>query len=299
MAAPELKHGRPLDARALLRLVTRVHQAPQAPWLHGEVAKRMAQRLALIRTQPTTVIDWWSHLGAGAPLVARAYPKAHIVAVEPDGHAQAKPSGPWWLPRRWVGRGAEVFSEAALGDRRADLLWANMGLHFTQDVEALMASWRRHVTVDGFLMFSTLGPGSLEHLSKLYRAQGWPPPFAPFVDMHDLGDMLVQAGFADPVMDQEQITLTWASADELLAELRSLGANVDPRRLAGLRTPRWRARLVELLSSTRNAEGRIGLNFEVVYGHAFCPPPRHALAPSASVPLEDMKAMVRAGRRRL
>ena len=67
--------------------------------------------------------------------------------------------------------------------------------------------------------------------------------------MHDLGDMLVEAGFADPVMDQETITLTWPSGEALLAELRQLGGNVDPRRFAGLRTPRWRSRLAEALEA--------------------------------------------------
>jgi malonyl-CoA O-methyltransferase len=91
-------------------------------------------------------------------------------------------------------------------------------------------------------MFSTLGPGHLARAARhLPPARLGPAALLPFVDMHDLGDMLVQAGFADPVMDQELLTLTWADADALLAELRTLGANVSRDRHPGLRTPRWRA----------------------------------------------------------
>jgi malonyl-CoA O-methyltransferase len=160
-----------------------------------------------------------------------------------------------------------------------------------------MSQWHRALAVDGFLMFSTLGPGTLESLQALYRRQGWPRPFAAFVDMHDLGDMLVHAGFADPVMDQEQITLTWPTAEALLGELRGLGGNVDPLRHPGLRTPRWRARLQGALAETADASGRIGLTFELVYGHAFKPAPRPRLAGQTSVPLDDMRAMIRSGRR--
>jgi malonyl-CoA O-methyltransferase len=179
---------------------------------------------------------------------------------------------------------------------RAQLLWANMQLHGAIDPRAMMAHWLRALQIDGFMMFSTLGPGTLPELRDLYTRQGWPPPFAPFVDMHDLGDMLVDVGFADPVVDQETITLTWPSATALLAELRGLGGNLDPLRHPGLRTPRWRARLCRLLAERADSAGRVGLSFELVYGHAFRPAPRARLAPHTELPLNDLRDMVRAGR---
>ena len=122
---------------------------------------------------------------------------------------------------------------------------------------------------------------------------------APLVDMHDLGDMLVAAGFADPVMDQELIVLTWPSAQAALDELRSLGANVDPRRCAGLRTPRWRSRLLQALEEQRQQrdDERVALTFEVAYGHAFRPAARARVAPEARVDLADFQAMARQRRR--
>ena len=158
-----------------------------------------------------------------------------------------------------------------------------------------MVAWQRALDVDGFLMFSTLGPGSLRELVQLYGRLGWPVPMAPFVDMHDLGDMLVQAGFADPVMDQETLTLNWPSSEALLAELRLLGGNIDPHRMPGLRTPRWRARLLQALDSLAGPDGRIALGFEVVYGHAFKAVPRPRMAGETAVSLDDMRAMVRRG----
>jgi malonyl-CoA O-methyltransferase len=224
-----------------------------------------------------------------------------MLAVEPDSirrdataalHAQ-----PWWSPRRWAGAAPTVLTPSELSLGAGQLLWANMGLHAAVDPQAVMQLWQRALAVDGFLMFSTLGPGSLPSLRSLYAEQGWSVPFAPFVDMHDLGDMLVAAGFADPVMDQELITLTWPSAQALLDELRGLGGNVATARFAGLRTPRWRQQLLLALQATADPDGRVGLVFELVYGHAFRPAPRPRLAARTEVPLDDLRAMVRAGRK--
>jgi malonyl-CoA O-methyltransferase len=303
MAEPAGAHHsiRPVDPRALQRVLSRLTATAHAPWLHAEVARRMAERLPVVRQQPETVIDWCSTLGASRDLLARQYPKARLLAVERDAaDADALAPAllrPWWSPRRWAGAGAGALTEAQLPASAGQLVWANMMLHGQADPQAVMAQWQRALAVDGFLMFSTLGPGTLEDLRALYRRHGWAAPFAPFVDMHDLGDMLLQAGFADPVMDQEQITLSWPSADALLAELRGLGGNVDPARHPGLRTPRWRARLLDALAQTADGRGRIGLRFELVYGHAFKPAPRPRLAESTVVPLDDMRAMVRSGRR--
>src|SRR5205814_4613696 len=122
---------------------------------------------------------------------------------------------------------------------------------------------------DGFLMFSCLGPDSLRELRGLYAQEGWPPPAHDFTDMHDWGDMLVGAGFAEPVMDMERITLTWESPQRLLAELRELGANLHPARFPALRGRRWRERLdEELARSLTGADGRLALTFEIIYGHA-------------------------------
>jgi malonyl-CoA O-methyltransferase len=174
-----------------------------------------------------------------------------------------------------------------------------MGLHVQADPVSVLRTWAECLKVDGFVMFSTLGPGSLPELRALYQAEGWGPPLAPLVDMHDLGDMMVQAGLADPVVDQETLTLTWATAADALAELRTLGGNAAGDRFPGLRTPRWRRRIEAALEASghRRADGRVALSFEVVYGHAFKPLPKIRVAAQTAVPLEDMKTWVRGGRR--
>jgi malonyl-CoA O-methyltransferase len=290
----DLRTERAVDRAVLQRVVARQAAAAQAPWLHGEVARRMAERLALVRRRPALVIDWWSHAGASHPLLRRAYPQARLLRVEPAG-APTPGAAPWWSPRRW--RDSPGVTASAVPERQAQLLWANMMVHSVADPGALFAAWRGVLAVDGFLMFSTLGPDTLKGLREIYRDAGWGAAHAPFIDMHDLGDMLVHAGFADPVMDQELLCLTWATPAALRDELRTLGANAEPTRHGGLRTPRWRARLDAALAERAGADGRIGLEFEVVYGHAFVPPPRVAVAAQTRLSAEQLRDMARAGRR--
>jgi malonyl-CoA O-methyltransferase len=300
---PEPPHPRrDVDPRAVARAVARLAESPEPPWLHGEVARRMAERLPMILRTPASVAQWPGHLGASDALLAAAYPKAQRLLVEPDPQlarriAQGAARSPWWSRRRWTVGPPTVTTDADLPAAAVQLLWSNMMLHAVSDPPVLFGRWKRTLTDDGFLMFSTFGPQTLAELHTLYRELGWPPPAAPFVDMHDLGDMLVEAGFADPVMDQEQLTLTWRDADTLLAELRAIGANVSPQRAPGLRTPRWRRRLVEALEGRRDAQGRLAMRVEIVYGHAFNAPPRAKVSAHTEVPFDDLRRMARAGRK--
>ena len=307
MAAAPTPESRPerLDPRALDRAWARLAARPAPPWLHAEIARRMGERLSIVKQVPVHVFDWWSELGGGAALLAQAYPKATVTGVLRPG--SAAPSAPADTPaltatpawRRWLGLGAggsRAIAQSAVPPAQAQLVWSNMSLHWAQDAPTLMREWQRALVVEGFLMFTTLGPGTLVTLRDLYRNHQWGSAYAPWTDMHDLGDMLVEAGFADPVMDQETLRLTWSSPQAALDELRTLGMNTDAVRCPGLRTPRWRDRLLAALGAHVDPQGRVVLEFEIVYGHAFKPVPRVKLAEQTQVGLDDMRAMLSRGR---
>ncbi|MFN3886068.1 MAG: biotin synthase [Aquabacterium sp.] len=294
-------------APALARQIRRLAALPEAPWLHGEVGRRLADKLVPIRIEPAHWVDWSAFLGAGAEAVAARYPEARRWIMEPHAALferslaawQAGQSSPWW--RRWRQASPPVSqADAPRPDGwpadGVQMVWANMTLHASADVPALLAHWHSLLDVGGFLMCSGLGPDTATELRGVYRALGWPLPTVDFIDMHDLGDELVQAGFQDPVMDMERLTLTWPDATAMLAELRTWGGNVAVGRHAGLRTPRWRERLLQALEAhCRRPDGRLGLTVELVYGHALKPLPRPKLAAETRVSLDDMKRMVRHG----
>lgn len=258
----------------------------------------MADRLEWIVRAPPAWVDWEPLAGglAAHALVAARYPKARVHVVETvPRHAQAARlalAEPWW--RRLAGQ-APAVGDTPPAD--AGMVWANMALHRSADPQALLARWHSALAVDGFLMFSCLGPDTLLELRSVYAALGWPPPAQAFTDMHDWGDMLVHGGFAEPVMDMERITLTFPTPQRLLQELRGLGGNLHPGRFAACRGRGWRQTLErELGERLPRVDGQLALTFEVIYGHALKPLPRTRVASEAAVSLGDMRTIL-SGRR--
>jgi malonyl-CoA O-methyltransferase len=276
----------------------------ESPWLHEEIASRMAERLQWFREQPASWLHWEPHLGG-----IRAHKRLRVLLPEAESHIEAQDkqgavallapaAGRSWNPLSW-GRRSQL--KMAEEDTRVDMLWANQVLHLEPQPQRLLRRWNKHINVQGFLMFSCLGPDTLHEIRTVYAAHGWPLPHHPFTDMHDWGDMLVHSGFAEPVMDMERLTLTYSGAAELLKDLRGLGRNLHAGRLPGLRSRQWRQRLTEALDAElpRDVDGRLQLTVEVVYGHAFKAAPRPAKGPAGAttVEIDDMRAMLRAGRR--
>jgi malonyl-CoA O-methyltransferase len=149
----------------------------------------------------------------------------------------------------------------------AGLVWSNLLLHWLDDPLPALAEAHRILEVGGLLMFSTLGPDTLKELRSAF-ADGYAHTQR-YIDMHDLGDMLVACGFADPVMDMEIVTLTYDSFDAMLAELRAAGATCAMRSrrhgLAGRHA--WEA--AKAAYEALRADGKLPATFEVVYGHAW------------------------------
>jgi len=117
-------------------------------------------------------------------------------------------------------------------------------------------------------------------------------------DMHDWGDMLVQTGFAEPVMDMERITLTYETPERLLRELRELGRNFHPARFNALRGRAWKNQLLQVLAQRlpRQVDGRLTLTFEVIYGHALKAQPKVRVSALSAVSEQDMRAMLQGAR---
>ncbi|MDO4592515.1 MAG: class I SAM-dependent methyltransferase [Comamonadaceae bacterium] len=271
----------------------------QSPWLHEEVGRRMEDRLQWICRTPKTWCDWQPVRGGLQvhEMIAQRYPQAqcHVVetAARMQAVAQQRFARPWWSPARWGGVKTSVEMPAPAS---VEMLWANMLLHTQAQPMQMLKAWHEVLAVDGFVMFSCLGPDTVKEMRALYERMGWPAAGHSFTDMHDWGDMLVQAGFAEPVMDMETITLTFATPQRLLQELRELGCNLHPQRFPALRGRAWLEQLQAAIGEylrVDGSEGQLALTFELVYGHAFKPQPRVAVDSESTVSLEQMRSMLK------
>jgi malonyl-CoA O-methyltransferase len=251
----------PKDVRRAFRKAAARYAS--ADFLHAEIRTRLLERLEPVLLDPGTVLD----LGAGPPQatgdLARRYPQARLLAIE------AVPEMLGAGAERWL----PVCADAArlpLPAACADLAVANMLLHWCEDPQAVLSEARRVLRYPGLFGFSTLGPDSLRELRSAWAKVDSYGHVHDFADMHNIGDALIRAGFAEPVLDTERITITYRDIDRLATDLRAVGAgNVAERRARGLTTPaRWAA-MTRAYEGSRNAEGLFPVTIEVIYALAW------------------------------
>jgi malonyl-CoA O-methyltransferase len=252
--------------------------------LQREVAARMLSRLDVVKLAPAAILDAGCGTGEGSLELAARYPDARIVGFDfayPMAHAareRVRRSRSLYqrllAPIVRVGGAGPQFVCADLNALpftgvTFDLAWSNLTLQWVNDLPRVFAEIRRCLKVGALLTFTTFGPDTLKELRAAYARADGHTHVSRFVDMHDIGDMLVAAGYADPVMDMEYLTLTYPTPAAMMRELKALGAtNATRGRAKGLTGRRRFARVVSQLDKL-SVEGRVPATFEVVYGHAW------------------------------
>lgn len=265
-----------------------------------EVNRRLAERLDYMRIAPRRILDVGCGAGHSRALLAARYPKAQWVGVDLSLPMLRGGTTPRRGLARWVGRlrggdAAVVCADAAglpFADAAFDLVFSNLMLHWHPAPHDVFLEWKRVLAVDGLVLFSCFGPDTLKELRQACAATLPRATPMPFIDMHDFGDMLVAAGFATPVMDAERIRLTYASPQELLRDVAALGGNPRTDRNHGLVSGHQARALLAALAAGRDADGRIGLTFEIAYGHAWKPQPRDTA--TTRIAVESLRAQLRA-----
>ena len=287
------QHAAALDRRLVRRAFERAAKTyDAAAVLQREVGARMAERLGIIKLTPAAILDAGCGTGDALGELRTRYPAAQLVGLDlalnmallartrsaPEVVARSllarilgtRAAGPTSNPGIVCGD----ITQLPLRAGGVDLVWSNLALQWIDAPPQALAEFHRVLAVGGLLSFTTFGPDTLRELRSAFAGVDAATHVNRFVDMHDLGDMLVEAGFADPVMDMEMLTLTYADATALMRELKSLGAhNVTSSRPRGMMgRGRW-LRMLAALEAFRR-DGRLPASFEVIYGHAWKPSPR-------------------------
>ncbi|WP_250450157.1 methyltransferase domain-containing protein [Caballeronia sp. ATUFL_M2_KS44] len=318
MSPTSSKTSRPAyDPRRLREIFDRRAAAfDEVAFLPREIADRMRERLEYIKVAPVRVLDAACGVGSDLGHLRERFPEASVLGIDISSAmlararaAEAEGEGsPGWrrflpstLAKAFGARGPQLaqadFAALPFAGGAFELLWSNLALHWHSRPDVVLPEWQRVLKVNGLLMFSTFGPDTLRELAAAYREAERTLGLAPmphtidFVDMHDLGDMLVESGFEIPVMDQEVLTITYRSPESLLADVARWGAY--PFERAGTERTDGGAQALRgavhaALEALRRDDGTIPLTFEVIYGHAWKAVPRTTAEGHGIVRLEDI-----------
>jgi len=278
-----------LDKRRVRESFTRAaHTYDTAAVLQREIADRLLERLDVVRLIPRRILDVGCGTGYDVHLLSRRYRRARVTGLdiaEPMARRARRRAGAW---NRLIGRCAFACGDAErlpVATASIDILLSNLSLQWC-DPPTVFAEARRVLRVGGLFMFTTFGPDTLRELREAWQTVDATPHVHGFLDMHDLGDMLINAGFADPVMDVERVTLTYSDVIEVLRDLKRLGAhNMAATRARGL-TGKARFARFRAAYEAMARDGRIPATYEVVYGHAWTPETERAHDGVAVVPVQ-------------
>lgn len=251
--------------------------------LQREVCDRLLERLDFMKLQPRRVLDVGTGTGYGLAHLQARYAQAELCALDIAPAmlhaARARLPQPGWAQRALqrltprAPRPAHLLcadmERLPLAPNSLNLVWSSLALQWAADLEATLAGFHRALAPGGLLIFATLGPDTLKELRAAFAAIDDAPHVNRFIDLHDIGDMLIHAGFASPVMEMEMLTLTYADLKTLMRDLKGIGAHnaASSRRRGLLGKAAWRR--LEQAYETHRLEGRLPATFEVIYGHAW------------------------------
>lgn len=240
--------------------------------LGREVGRQMEERLDYLTLQPARIADIGCATGDGILALARRYPRAQAIAVDYALPMLATLRQRVPKMARLLGRGPQPVNADVnalpLASGSLDLIWSNLMLQWLDDPLPALRELHRCLRVDGVLMFATLGPDTVRELRQAAQKVGAGDTARRFIDMHDWGDMLLAAGFSDPVMDMEMIRFNYPSPRHFLAHQRQIGVRDS---LLGQRSWRdWR----RLFSAWERDGENFPITFEIVYGQAWRAAPR-------------------------
>ena len=250
--------------------------------LQKEVRQRMFERLDLVKLQPQRILDAGCGTGHASQMLARRFKQAEILSLDIAMGMLRQTLAGRQLVDRMLGRAPRIgicadIEALPLADQSLDLLWSNLAIQWCNDLDRAFGEMHRSLRTGGLVMFSTFGPDTLKELRAAANVDAGHVHVSRFIDMHDIGDALVRAGFSAPVLDVERFVLTYDDVLGVMRDLKAIGAhNAAQGRNRGLLGRGFLQKLTAAYEPFRS-EGKLPATYEVVYGHAWKPEARTVL----------------------
>lgn len=258
-----------LDRRKVRRAFERASQSYDgAAVLQTKVREELLDRLKYTKLAPEVILDIGCGTGHASRALKRRFRGARVIAVDMAlGMLQVAER-----QQGWFSHFERVCADAMrlpFADGSVDLIYSNLMIQWCEDLDAALREFRRVLKPHGLLTFSTFGPDTLKELRAAWAAADGRTHVNRFIDMHDIGDALVRAGLAEPVLDVDYFNLAYDDVRGLMKDLKAIGAhNVNSGRAQGLT---GRKRLDAMLTAYEQyrKDGKLPATYEVVFGQAW------------------------------
>lgn len=284
-----------LDKSINIFLVRKLFSNPiklaNSNFLRREIAKRMLEHLTPIKMQPKCILDAGCGEGADILMLKKRYLNAYVVGIDGSYNmltlakkhytkTQFMSNFVFYFFYYFLFKTHNVlrytnnlictnFAQLPLASNTLDIIWSNLALHWHPQPNTVFLEWKRVLRTQGLLVFSCFGPDTFKEVRFAFNSIDTAGHILPFIDMHDFGDMLINAGFSSPVIDMEMFTLKYNTPQDLLMDLRAWGGNpLENRRRSLLGINHYQS-IVSRLEKMRDINYKIPLSFEIIYGHAF------------------------------
>ena len=242
--------------------------------LQQEVANRLVERMEYMSMKPQSILDAGAGTGFVSQLLAARYPKAKITALDLALNMLKQSKSKRSFKQRWNKQFNYVNAEVEslpFADASLELVISGLTLQWCQDLPKVFKEFRRVLAPGGLLLFSSFGPDTLKELRQSWAQVDDVPHVNAFADMHDVGDALMQSGFADPVMDMEMLTVTYKDVKTVMRDLKQIGAhNVMQGRSHNITGKNKLQHMMQAYEQFR-VGGLLPVSHEIVYGHAWVP----------------------------
>lgn len=243
--------------------------------LQNEVCSRLLEKLEVVKIKPEWILDAGTGTGKAIPALFARYKKAQLVALDLSENMLDKSARHGGMLRSPHLVCADVEC-LPFSDDTFDLIFSSLSLQWCNDLNAALLEAKRVLKPGGLFVFTTFGPDTLKELRHSWNQVDDANHVNRFIDMHDIGDALLQDGFAEPVMEAEMLTVTYDSVDEIMHDLKAIGASVT----AGVSKQGQSGRGLSgksVLQTVRQAyegfrqQGLLPASYEIIYGHAWKP----------------------------
>jgi len=229
-------------------------------FLQNEIASRLSEKLKVISIKPESIIDLGSGTGFLSEKTANIFPDASLICLDFAQQSLIKNT-----------QKLKVCADAyqlPFKSNSIDFVISNLMMQWCPDLKTLFDECHRVLKPQGLILFTTFGPETLKELKRSWSVVDKEAHVNEFIDMHDIGDQMIQSGFQSPIMEMEKLTLTYEKVLDLMKDLKGIGAQSVENRSKSLTGKTKFNKMIEMYESYRE-NGKIPATYEVIYGHAW------------------------------